>query len=121
LGPNLGFGIVGAAAAWSLRGTADALVMLWLSGMKKRELLSLLPPIALLVASLVTARLLGSNVLASFFFGAVAASASVALGYLFSEDWRSLILAQVNRARIVLGGLTSRAKLIAPVNTNAQK
>jgi O-antigen/teichoic acid export membrane protein len=116
---TLGFGIVGAAAAWSLRGTADALVMLWLSGMKKRELLSLLPPIALLVASLVTARFLGSNVLASFFFGAVAASSSVALGYLFSEDWRSLILAQASRARIVLGGLTSRAKPISPVNTNA--
>jgi len=49
----------------------------------------------------------------------VAASSSVALGYLFSEDWRSLILAQASRARIVLGGLTSRAKPISPVNTNA--
>jgi O-antigen/teichoic acid export membrane protein len=120
-GATLGFGIVGAAAAWSLRGTADALAMLWLSGMKKRDLLSLLPPSALLVVSLVTARFLGSNILANLFVGAVAASASVALGFLFSEDWRSLILAQVNRARIVLGGLTSRAKPISPVNTNAQK
>jgi O-antigen/teichoic acid export membrane protein len=120
-GATWGFGIVGAAAAWSLRGAADALVMLWLSGMKKRDLLSLLPPGALLVASLVTARFLGSNIPANFFVGAVAASASVALGYLFSEDWRSLILTLVNRARIVLAGLTSRAKPILPVNTNAQE
>jgi hypothetical protein len=94
-GATLGFGIVGAAAATSLPATADALVMLWLSGMKKRGLLSLLPPGALLVASLIVACLPG-------FAGALAASASFALGYLFSEDLRNLILAQVNRARIVL-------------------
>lgn len=94
-GATLGFGIVGAAAARSLPATADALVMPWLSGMKKRGLLSLLRPGALLVASLTVARLPG-------FAGALAASASFALGYLFSEDLRNLILAQVNRARIVL-------------------
>jgi O-antigen/teichoic acid export membrane protein len=120
-GATLGFGIVGAAAAWSLRGTADELVMLCLSGMKKRDLLSLLPPAALLVASLIMARFLGSNILANLFVGALVASASVALGYLFSEDWRRLTLAQVNRARVFLGGLNNRAKPAPPVNTNAQK
>ena len=95
--------------------------MLWLSGMKRRDLLPLLPPAALLVASLVMARFLGSSILVNFVVAAFAGSASVALGYLFSEDWRRLILAQVNRARIVLGGLTNRAKPISPVNTNAQK
>jgi O-antigen/teichoic acid export membrane protein len=115
------FGIVGAAASWTLRSIVDALVMLWLSGMKKRDLLALLPPAALLVASLIAARFLGPNILANLFVAALAASASSALGYLFSEDWRRLILAQINRARVVLGNLINRAKPISPVNTNAQK
>jgi O-antigen/teichoic acid export membrane protein len=115
------FGIVGAAAAWTLRSIADALIMLWLSGMKKRDLLPLLPSAALLVASLVAARLLGSNILVNLCIATLAASASVALGYVFSEDCRKLILAQVNRARVVLGGLTGRAKPISPVDTRAQK
>ena len=55
---TIAFGIVGAAAAWSLRCTVDALVMLWLSGMKRGDFLLLLPPAALLVASLVIARFL---------------------------------------------------------------
>jgi hypothetical protein len=105
-GATVGFGVVGAGAAWSLRASADALIMPRLSGTKKRALLSLPPPSALLVASLVTAYFLGSNILANFFVGTLAASASIALGYLFSEDWRRLILAQLNRARIVVGCLT---------------
>jgi hypothetical protein len=48
-------------------------------------------------------------------------AASFVLGYVFSEDWRGLTLAQLNRARAILGRLTNRAKLISPVNTNAQK
>ena len=121
-GLTLAFGIVGAAAAWTLRCVVDALAMLWLSGMKRRDLLPLLLPVALLVASLVIARFLGSNILVDCpGRGVRRRSASFALGYLFSEDWRRLILAQANRARVVLGSLTSRAKPISPVNTNAQK
>ena len=51
-------GIVGAATAWSLRCAVDALAMLWLSGMKKRDLLALLPPGALLAVALVTSHFL---------------------------------------------------------------
>jgi O-antigen/teichoic acid export membrane protein len=115
------FGIVGAAAAWSLRCVADALAMLWLSGMKRRDLLLLLPPGALLVANLVMARFLGSNILENFLVAAFAASASIALGCLFSEDWRALILAQLDQTRVFLGSLSSRAKSSPPVNTNPQK
>lgn len=118
---TLAFGIAGAAVAWTLRSITEALVMLWLSGMKKRDLLPLLPPGALMVVSLVIARFLGSNILVNLFVAALAASASVALGYLVSEEWRRLILGQANRARVVLGSLTNRAKSISPVNTNAQK
>jgi hypothetical protein len=82
---------------------------------------SLLPPGALLVASLVMARFLGSNILENFVVAAFAASASVALGCLFSEDWRALMLAQLNQTRVFLGNLSNRAKSSPPVNTNPQK
>jgi O-antigen/teichoic acid export membrane protein len=115
------FGIVGAATAWSLRCTVDALAMLWLSGMKRRDLLLLLPPGAILAASLVMSRLLGSNILAALPVAAFVGTASFVLGYLFSEDWRRLILAQLSRARVILGRLIKRAKPISPANTNAHK
>jgi O-antigen/teichoic acid export membrane protein len=120
-GLTVTFGIVGAAAAWSLRCTVDALAMLWLSGTKRGDLLALLPPGALLVAALVMSRFLGSSIFVDFPVAAFTAAAAFALGYLFSEEWRGLILAQVNRARVGLGSLTNRAKPIPPVNTNAQK
>ena len=120
-GSTLAFGIVGAAAAWSLRCTVDAMAMFWLSGMKRRELLALLPPGALLAITLVVARFLGANVLVALVVAALVASASVALGCLFSEDWRMLILAQVNRTRVFFGSLTSRAKPSPSITTPAPK
>jgi O-antigen/teichoic acid export membrane protein len=117
-GLTVAFGIVGAAAAWSLRCTLDALVMLWLSGMKRGDFFLLLPPAALLIASLILARFLDSSIAVTFPAAAFIGAASFALGYLFSEDWRRLTLAQVNRARILLGDLI-RTKPIPPVN--AQK
>jgi O-antigen/teichoic acid export membrane protein len=115
------FGIVGAAAAWTLRSTVDALAIFWASGMRRKDLLPLLPPGALLAATVVTARFLGSNILLDLAVAAFAAAASVALSYIFSEDWRTLMLSLVNRVRIFIGGLTNRAKPSPPVNTNAQK
>ena len=115
---TIAFGIVGAAAAWSLRCTADALVMLWFSGMKRGDFLLLLPPAALLLVSLVIARFLEPSILISFPVAAFIGTASLVLGYLFSEDWRRLTLAQLNRARVVLGNLTG-VKPIPPIN--AQK
>ena len=115
------FGIVGAAAAWTLRSTVDALAIFWASGMRRKDLLPLLPPAALLAATVVTARFLGSNILLDLAVAAFAAAASVALSYIFSEDWRTLMLSLMNRVRIFIGGLTNRAKPSPPVNTNAQK
>jgi hypothetical protein len=117
-GLTIAFGIVGAAAAWTLRCTADALVILWLSGMKRGDFVLLLPPAALLVASPVTARFLDSSLVITFPVAAFIGAVSFVLGYLFSEDWRGLTLAQLNRARVCLGSL-ARAKPIPPVN--AQK
>lgn len=118
---TLAFGIVGAAAAWTFRCAVDALATLWLAGMKKRDFFALLPPAALLIASLVTVRFLGANILVNFLAAVLAGLAAVALGYLFSENWRELVLAQASRARIVLGSLTNRTKSISPAKTNAQK
>jgi hypothetical protein len=63
---TIAFGIVGAAAAWTVRCTVEALVMLWLSGMKRGDFLLLLPPAALLAASLIMARFLGSSPVITF-------------------------------------------------------
>ena len=107
-GLTLTFGIVGAAAAWSLRCAADALAIFWASGMRRRHLLPLLPPGAVLAATLVAARFLGSNILLDLLVATIAALASVVLSLLFSEDWRILILGLVNRARAFVGSLTAK-------------
>ena len=95
--------------------------MLWLSGMKGGTFFLLLPPGALLVASVFIGRLLGPSIVENFLIAAFAASASIGLGCLFSEDWRALVLAQAHRARIFSGGLTNRVKPSPPVNANPQK
>ena len=107
-GSTFTFGIVGAAAAWSLRCVVDALAIFWASGMRRRDLLPLLPPGALLVATLVAARFVGSNILLDLLIATIAASASLVLGFFFSEDWRTLILGLVNRARAFVGSLTAK-------------
>jgi O-antigen/teichoic acid export membrane protein len=107
-GLTLAFGIAGAAAAWTLRCAVDAVVIFWASRMRRKDLLPLLLPGALLAAALVMGRFLGSNCLLDFFLAAFLASLVAALGYLFSEDWRVLILAQVNRARVFVGSLTAK-------------
>jgi O-antigen/teichoic acid export membrane protein len=102
------FGIVGAAAAWTLRCTVDALAIFWASGMRRRHLLPLLPPGALLAVTLVSARFLGSNILLHLLLASLAALASVFLGFLFSEDWRTFLLGLINRARVFAGNLTAK-------------
>ena len=119
---TLNFGIVGAAAAWSLRAAVDALAIFWASGMRKRHLLPLLPPAAVLAVTLVASRFLGSSLLLDFLVAALAASASVALSYLFSEDCPAHAHAIAGEpSPRLLGGLTNRAKPSPPVNPNLQK
>ena len=115
------FGIVGAAFAWSLRCTADALAIFWASGMTRRRLLPLLPAWALLVATVVLGRSLGSNIFVHLAAAAFSASVAVGLGYVFSEDWRTLILGLAKRALGFVNGPASRGKPSPPVNTNVQK
>ena len=115
------FGIVGAAFAWSLRCTADALAIFWASGMTRRRLLPLLPAGALLVATVVLGRCLGSNIFVHLLAAAFTASVVIALSYFFSEDWRSLILGLAKRALGFVSNPASRGKPSPPVNTNAQK
>jgi O-antigen/teichoic acid export membrane protein len=115
------FGIAGAAIAWSLRCGIDALLMLWLSGMRKGDLLPLLPSGAVLAAALVTSHFLGSSTLENFAVAALFAVAAVSVGYAFSEEWRRLIEERLNRAWVFVGNLTSRPRLFPHVNTKVQK
>lgn len=115
------FGIVGAAFAWSLRCTADALAIFWASGMTRRHLLPLLPPAALLAATVVVGRSLGPNIVVHFLLAGLAAFVAVALGYFFSEDWRKIMAGLAGRALGFITGSASRAKSSPPVNTNARK
>jgi hypothetical protein len=107
-GLTIAFGIVGPAAAWTVRCAAEAFVMLWLSGMKRGDFLLLLPAAALLALSLIMARVPGSNPVITFPVAVFVGTLSFVLGYSFSEDWRSLTLAQINRARVFLNNLTNR-------------
>jgi O-antigen/teichoic acid export membrane protein len=107
-GLTTAFGIAGAAAAWTLRCTVDASAIFWASGMKRKDLLPLAPPGALLVAAVVMGRLLGFNPLPDFLLAAFAGCLAAALAYIFSEDWRTLILAQIARARGFVGGFTAK-------------
>ena len=58
---NTTFGINGAAIAWSLRCTVDALALFWAAGMPRREVLSALRPAVLLSASGVAAHFTDGN------------------------------------------------------------
>jgi O-antigen/teichoic acid export membrane protein len=120
-GMTIAFGIVGAAAAWTARCLPEASAMLWLSGMKRRDFVLLLPPAALLAASLIIARFLGSNPVITFPVAALIGAVSFVLGYSFSEDWRSLTLAQLNRARVLLSNLINQVKRSPSANTIVQK
>ena len=113
------FGIVGAALAWSLRCTIDALVIFWVSGIKRKDLLPLAPPAILLVVTLVAARFLGSYVILDFAVATFAGTVTIVLSYFFSEDWRAILRSLANRARVSSSALVNRAK--PPVKTTAQK
>jgi O-antigen/teichoic acid export membrane protein len=115
------FGIVGAAAAWTVRCTMESLMMLWLSGMKRRDFLLLLPPGGLLVVSLILARVLGSNPMITFPVAVLIGAIAFVLGYSFSQDWRSLTLAQIHRARVFLTNLINRVRRPPSANTIVQK
>jgi len=118
---TVNFGIVGAAAAWTLRCTVDALAIFWASGMRRRDLLPLLPPAALLAVTLASAPFLGSNILVSFVAAVIAGSASIALSLVFSQDWRKIMLGLANQAAGWVAGLGRRVRPSPPINPNAQK
>ncbi len=107
-GLTTAFGIAGAAAAWTLRCTVDALAIFWASRMKRKDILPLVPPGALLAVAVVMGRFLGFNILLDFLLAAVVGSLAVVLAYLFSDDWRALIQAQVSRARGFVDGFTAK-------------
>src|SRR5262249_49792042 len=93
------FGITGAAAAWSLRTTVDALALFWAAGMPRRDVLFALRPAVLLGASGIAAHFIGGNWGVALLVGSFAGAASMAFAYAFSEEWARFLTALYIRAR----------------------
>lgn len=93
------FGINGAAIAWTLRCTVDALALFWAAGMRRREVLSALRPAVLLGGSGVAAHFTDGNWALSLLVASFAGAASMAFAYAFSEEWAGFLTALFIRAR----------------------
>ena len=103
------FGINGAAIAWSVRSTADALALFWVSGIPRRDVLSALRPGALLVASEVATRFAGSELGLALPAAGLVGLIGIGFAYACSDDWRQLIDVQlIARARRFSGSLIRR-------------
>ena len=99
-------GINGAAIAWSVRCTVDALALFWVSGIPRRDVLSALRPGALLVASEVAARFVGSGLGLALPAAVLIGLIGIGFAYACSDDWRQLIDVQLTaRARRFSGTL----------------
>ena len=104
-------GINGAAIAWSVRCTVDALALFWVSGIPRRDVLSALRPGALLVASEVAARFVGSGLGLALPAAVLIGLIGIGFAYACSDDWRQLIDVQLTaRARRFSGTLIRRAR-----------
>jgi len=96
---TMNLGINGAAIAWSLRTTVDALALFWASGMQRREIMSALWPAALLAASGAAAHFVSQNLGLALLAAFLAGATSITLGYVFCEDWKRFFAALFARAR----------------------
>jgi O-antigen/teichoic acid export membrane protein len=104
-------GINGAAIAWSVRCTADALALFWVSGIPKRDVLSALRPGALLVASEVATKFVGSALGLALPASVLVGLIGIGFAYAWSDDWRQLIDVQLTaRVRRFSGTLIRRAR-----------
>jgi O-antigen/teichoic acid export membrane protein len=99
------FGIIGAAIAWSLRSTIDALAMFWAAGLPRRVVVSAVArPAALLGISEAAAWFIGQNFMLAVPAALLAGAAALALAYTYSPDWRRFLSSQFRRARGVVHG-----------------
>ena len=114
-------GINGAAIAWSLRCTVDALALFWLAGIGKGDVALLLRPASFLAATQAVAYLVGANFAPAFLATIFISLIGLGMACLFSEDWRKSIIALLVRARVLSESLMNRAKPAPPINPNVQK
>ena len=100
------FGIIGAAVAWSLRSTIDALAMFWAAGLPRRVVASaVVRPAALLGVSEVAAQFVGQNLMLAVPAAFLAGLTAIGLAYVYSEDWRVFLTSQFRRARGLVEGM----------------
>jgi O-antigen/teichoic acid export membrane protein len=106
------FGINGAAIAWSLRTTADALALFWAAGMSKKIVFrAIARPGLLLCGSEVTARFVGSSPGFAVPAAAIAGLIGFGLAFAYCGDWREFLRIQFGlRARGFAMSLVRRAK-----------
>jgi O-antigen/teichoic acid export membrane protein len=87
------YGIVGAALAWSLRCTVDAVCLFWAAKIPKDVLLrAMTPPLFLLAISKIIAAYVGSSLWASIGVGTAIGILSSVLAFALSKDLRLSIL-----------------------------
>ena len=86
------FGVRGAAAAWSLRCAADAMLLFWASEMDLRTVLSILsPPLGLLTTAAVLAAAVPANPLLVLAAAAAEGCAGTVLATWYSPEIRQLV------------------------------
>lgn len=93
------FGLAGAAAAWVLRVTADALLMFHLAGLRWRRLLPLLPAGLLLVVAQLVAGYVPLDNLTAIIIGTLAGATMLATGLLLDAGLRDGALLVLRRLR----------------------
>jgi O-antigen/teichoic acid export membrane protein len=104
------FGIKGAATAWSLRSTLDALALFWLAGIPRKVVVDAIArPAALLFASEVVARFVGMNLALALPAATGVGLVGAWMAYAYCEDWQRLFAAQFRRGRSLAEGLLRRA------------
>ena len=105
------FGIQGAAVAWTLRNVVDAFLMFWAAGISRRDVASAVArPAALLCCCGIASPFVGSSPALAVPAAALAGLIAVGLAYVYSDDFRRIMSAQLIRARNLGEGLIRRAK-----------
>jgi O-antigen/teichoic acid export membrane protein len=117
-GLTAAFGIIGAAAAWSLRCAVDALCLFWAAGLHKRSLLHVIFPLMLLTGSEALALYIGPKPWEAFGAAGAVALGGPILALVISDDLRHFTLATSLRTAKLLMFNRPRLRLTTKQKTS---
>jgi hypothetical protein len=100
------FGIVGAAAAWTLRCAADAACLFWIARMRRDVLIRAIVPLGLLVGSAFIASSIGTGLLEATGAAIVVGAIAMILSLVMADDLRN--------AAVTLGSHIARLLSLRP-------